>query len=61
LLDCQEYILDLEMSVSRAVAALKVAGLDQLQEEPEETQTKLESEAAKSREMALELRWRYLE
>jgi hypothetical protein len=36
LVDCQEYIVDLEMSVTKAVAELEVAAQDQLREDREE-------------------------
>ncbi len=32
LLDCKEYVVDLEMSVAKAAAALELAGADQLRE-----------------------------
>jgi hypothetical protein len=53
LLDCQEYIVDLEMSVSWAVEALVVAWPNHHWEDHKETWTKLESEATKTREIAL--------
>ncbi len=52
--------MDLEMGVSRVMAALEVAGPDPLWEDCEETRTKLESEAKKLREMAVELRRKHL-
>ncbi len=33
LIDCQEYLVELEMSVTKAVAALEVAGPSQLRED----------------------------
>ncbi len=33
LADCQEYVVDLEMSMTKAVASLEVGGLGQLRED----------------------------
>jgi hypothetical protein len=61
LVDCQEYIVDLEMSVTKAVAALEVASPDQLRVDQAETIQKLESQATIARGLALDLRQKYLE
>ena len=61
LFDCQEYIVDLEMKLARAMAALEVAGLGQFREDRMSTRARLEGEAGKSRELALRLRRLHLE
>ncbi len=49
LVDCQEYLVDLEMSVTKAVAALEVAVWER------------ESQALYARELAMNLRHKHLE
>jgi hypothetical protein len=61
LVDCQQYIADLEMSVTKAVAALEVADPDQLREDRKERIQKLESQATWARGLALELRQKHLD
>jgi hypothetical protein len=60
LVDCQEYLVDLEMSVAKAVAALEVAGLGQLREDQVRALWDLESQASTARELAMNLRQKHL-
>jgi regulation of enolase protein 1 (concanavalin A-like superfamily) len=60
LVDCHEYIMDLEMGVTRAVAALEVASPDSKRENRAETMKKLEDPTQVSRDLALGLRQEHL-
>jgi hypothetical protein len=55
LFDCHKYIVDFETCVTKAVAALEVAGLDQLRKNQKETIQKVEFQVTLERESALEL------
>jgi len=61
LFDCHKYIVDFETCVTKAVAALEVAGLDQLRKNQEETIQKVESQVTLERESALELIRKHME
>ena len=61
LIDCQEYLMDLEMSVTKAVAVLEVAGLGLLREDQVEALWERESQALYARELAMNLRHKRLE
>jgi hypothetical protein len=61
LMDCQEYLVDLEMSVVGAVAALEVAGPGQLRDKQMKTGWELEPQASTARKLATDLRMKHLE
>jgi hypothetical protein len=61
LLDCQEYLVDLEMSLTRAVTTLWVAGPGQLSDEQMKNRWELEPKASTARKLATDLRMKHLE